>query len=394
MGNLIPQRMTSRKRVKAAIRHEPVDRLPVKDNLWDQIAPLWKQQGLPDDTAPEDYFGFDIVDVFIDSSPRLEQKIISREDGYVTYDDRYGYRVRKLDGKSGTLDFLSHKTTDKSVWESQIRPGLSLNPYDSARIDTVSYFAHFEPYPTWEEAVEKYKSVYETDKFVLFQAYGPWEATWRHRGLNNLLMDIALDPGWVKEMAGVYIDHVLSILKHCLALGMQPDGFFLVEDLGCNRGLLFSPKMWRETYRPAFEKLGTFLMENRIDFLMHSCGNVEELFDDLIECGLKVMQPLQVSSGLDVVNLRKNYGNQLAFWGNFSAEEMAGPIESLKESIHRKVDGTQNGGYIFGSDHSIPPDISFERYKWIIEEAQKVFSAGKKTTSGVKTVECLNKNLL
>lgn len=369
--------MTSRQRVKAAIRHEPVDRLPVHDQLWSQVPLLWKQQGLPADISPADYFGFDIANMFLDSSPRLEQKIVSRDGEYITYDDCFGYRVRKLDGKSSTLDFLSFKTTDKSVWESLIRPGFVLNPDESARIDSSSYFAHLDPYPTWQEAIEKYRKIYATDKYVLFQAYGPWEATWRHRGADKMLMDIALEPDWVKEMADVYMDHLLNILKHCLELGLRPDGFFVVEDLGCNRGLLFSPEMWRATYRPAFERLGTFLAENKIDFLMHCCGNAEELFDDLIECGLQLMQPLQVRAGLDVVELRKKYGNRLAFWGNFHAEAMAGAIEPLKESIHRKIPGTHNGGYIFGSDHSIPPDVSFERYKWIIEEVQKVFSSSK-----------------
>lgn len=371
--------MTSRERVKAAIRHEPVDRLPVQDELWLQVPALWKQQGLPEDTSPEDFLGFDFTDMFLDTSPRLEQKIVHRDGEYIIYDDCFGYRVRKLEGKSGTLDFLSFQTTDKSVWESLIRPGFTLNPDAPARIDSSSYFAHLDPYPTWPEAVEKYRGRYATDRFVLFHVYGPWEATWRHRGLDALLLDIALDPEWVKEMADVYMDHLLNILKHCLKLGMRPDGLFLVEDLGCNRGLLFSPDMWRKTYRKIFEKLGAFLAENNIDFLMHSCGNIEILFDDLIECGVQLIQPLQVQAGLDVVELRKKYGKRLAFWGNFHAGAMAGPIEPLRESIRRIIPGTRNGGYIFGSDHSIPPDVSFERYQWILEEVQRVFSSSRRS---------------
>ncbi|MBN2296657.1 MAG: hypothetical protein JXM70_29785 [Pirellulales bacterium] len=149
------------------------------------------------------------------------------------------------------------------------------------------------------------------------------------------------------------------------------------EGLGCNGGLLFSPHTWRDVFQPSYRRLGDFLAEHDIDFLMHCCGNAERLFDDLIDCGLQVMQPLQVRAGLDVVELRAKYAPRLAFWGNIHAEAMAGPIEPLGESIRRKVAGALNGGYIFASDHSIPPDVSFQQYCWIIEEARKAASGGK-----------------
>ena len=243
--------------------------------------------------------------------------------------------------------------------------------------DYEKYFAHFEPYPTWEEVTEQFRRHYATDKFVYFYAYGPWEATWRHRGYDHLLMDLAAEPDSAREMADTYMDLVLAILRRCLELGMKPDGFFMVEDLGCNRGPLFSPDTWRKVFRPACRRLGDLLKENQIDFLMHCCGNAEPLFDDLIECGLRMMQPLQVRAGLDVVALREKYAPRLAFWGNIHAEAMAGPIEPLGESIRRKVAGALDGGYVFGSDHSIPPDVSFQRYCWIIEEARKAATGGK-----------------
>ncbi len=373
--------MTSRERIKAAIRYQPVDRLPVQDSPWEQVPDMWAQQGMPVDTAlgvtaaAADYFGFDMVVMSLDASPRFKQKIIDRSGGYVTYEDRFGYTVKKPDGKSGTMDFLSCKTTGRAAWESLVKPGFVLDDSDrQARIDTASYFAHFDPYPTWEDAREQFQRHYSTDKFTYFCAYGPWEATWRHRGYDGLLMDLAADPEFVQEMSDTYMDLVLKIMARCVELDMKPDGFIMVEDLGCNRGMLFSPHTWRKVFQPATRRLGDFLGEHQIDFLMHCCGNAETIFHDLIDCGVRVMEPLQVMAGLDVVELRKKYAPRLAFWGNIHAKAMAGPIEPLGESIRRKVAGALDGGYIFASDHSIPPDVSFQRYRWIIEEARKAAS--------------------
>ena len=372
--------MTSRMRVKAAVCHEPPDRLPCGESFWDDTPTVWREQGMPADVDPADYFDFDLRFLSLDPSPRFEQKLLRREGDYIVYEDRFGYTVKKLDGRSSTMDFQAHKTVDRCAWE-QIKGclALSADPAEPARIDDASYFAHFDPYPTWEEAVTKYRRVYATGRYVLFVAYGPWEATWRHRGYDNQLYDVALDPDWLKEMADVYQDLVIAVLQRCLDLGMRPDGYFMVEDLGCNRGLLLSPASWRRIFRPATEKLGAFLRGNGVDFWMHCCGNSEEVFGDLIECGVQVMNPLQVAAGLDVRRLRKQYGRNLAFYGNLPAPMMMGSKEVMAEEIRSRVVLARNGGYICHSDHSIPPTVSFERYQWVLATARQCFAAGSAT---------------
>ena len=85
------------------------------------------------------------------------------------------------------------------------------------------------------------------------------------------------------------------------------------------------------------------------------------------------MNPLQASTGLDVVELRRKYGWRLAFFGNICAKKMAGPIDELQAEIRHKVPVAREGGYIFHSDHSVPADVSFQRYCWIVDTARQVF---------------------
>jgi len=316
-----------------------------------------------------DYFGFDFDFMSIDASPRMEQKLLAEDDEFVTYQDRFGYIVRKRKEKSRTLDFMDHVTKDRMAWE-RIRERFVLDPQDKARIDDASYFMHMAEYPTWDEARQKYDVIRQRERYLLFQSYGCYEATWRHRGFTELLTDMAIDPDFVIEMATTYTNLLLATLRHCLEEGMKPDGFFMIEDLAYTRGMLFSPRSWRRVFRPLVHKLGQFLHDNGIAFWMHCCGNAEVIFEDLVECGLEVIQPLEAKSGLDVRELRPKYGDRLTFWGNINVITMSnGTDQEIEEEIRTKIapfkkDG---GGYIYHSDHSVPSEVSLERFKLVLD---------------------------
>ncbi|RKX74660.1 MAG: hypothetical protein DRP49_05720 [Spirochaetes bacterium] len=365
---------TSRERIKAAVNFEPPDQLPCNESPWPDTLELWHSQGLPLNIEPEEYFGWDICSMSLDCSPRFEQKELERNDPWYTYQDRWGYTATKKIGKASSVHFFDHKTDSREKWDShKHRWSLSDDPDEPARIDSASYFEHFEPYPSWSEVVKKYDNIYSKGRYMLFNVYGPWEANWRHCGYEELLMNTALDPAWVKEMAEYHINLVIRVVQHGLNLGIKPDGLFLIDDLGETRGMLFSPESWRAIFKPSIAKLGDFLAENKIDYWMHSCGNAEDVFPDLIEAGIRVMNPLQATAGLDVVTLRERYGEKLAFYGNISEVKLAGPQDELEEEIKSKVSIAKNGGYIFHSDHSIPPDVSFERYEWALKTAREYF---------------------
>lgn len=186
-------------------------------------------------------------------------------------------------------------------------------------------------------------------------------------------MDVARKPDWVRDMAETYQSLVLATLRHCLGLGLKPDGMFFVEDLGSGFGPLMSPKTWRSIFKPLMVQVGEFLCAQRVSFWLHSDGNILPLIDDFIECGVQVLNPVEVKAGLDAVRLRERYGRHLAFFGNLQATKMSGPLSELQAELRRKVPLARNGGYILHSDHSCPPDVTFERYCWLHAFAQRVF---------------------
>ncbi len=361
--------MDSRERVMRTLSRQRPDRLPMWDSPWEDALTRWYAEGLPCAADLDDYFGFDIATMSVDASPRRPQRIIAEDSEYLTYQDRAGYSVRRAIGKSRTMHFFDHVTKDRAAWE-EVKRGFVMRPGDTARIDTASYFKHLDEYPTWEEARRRYQDVLRQNRYLLFVCYGSYEATWRHRGFDTLLLDMAEDPDWVAEMASTYMDFLIAVLQRCLDEGLRPDGFFMVEDLAYTQGMLMSPRTWRRLFKPPTAKLGEFLNRNGISFWMHCCGNAEAVFDDLIECGLQVIQPLEAKSGLDVRKLRQKYGSRLTFFGNIDVINMAqGSDAEVEEEIRTKLApfAAAGGGYMYHSDHSVPPEVSFARYQRVLE---------------------------
>ena len=363
--------MDSKTRVCNAIERKPMDRIPRYDSFWEDTLIGWRTQGMPADRDPEDLFDFDMRMMHIDTSMRFEQKMLRTEDGYVTYRDRYGYTARKAINKSRSIGFSDHVTKDKATW-GRLRGRFDFDPTDRSRLDLASYFMHMNDYPTWAETRRQLDRLRASGRYVCFCAYGPWEATWRHRGYTPLLMDLAEDPAWVREMAEAHNNLLIDCLRHALSLDIKPDALFLLNDLACTRGLLFSPECWRTVFKPAYKKLGEFLHANGISFWLHCCGNCESLLADFIECGLDVLQPLQASAGMDVRKLKATYGRDLTLWGNVDVTAMSGPREACEAEVRDKIlCAKEGGGYMYHSDHSVPPEVAFERYTWIMELVER-----------------------
>ena len=100
---------------------------------------------------------------------------------------------------------------------------------------------------------------------------------------------------------------------------------------------------------------------------------MKELIPDLISIGLDCLQPLEVKAGMDLIELKKDYGDKLSFMGGIDVRVMAtGDFSLIEEEIGKKITfAKKDGGYIYHSDHSVPKNVSFEAYKFVIECVKK-----------------------
>jgi len=363
--------MNSKERVLLTLAHEEPDRVAKYDAFWVDTLIRWREEGLLEQVTPEDYFDFDIRSMGIDASPRFEPELIKEEGDMIILKDRFGYVVEKSKTKSRTMHFISHPVKNRDDWD-QVKKRFVMTDTEPARIDEEAFPFRLDMGPTWEQARKRFQALREKDVYLLGSAYGPHEAILRLRGFEKTLYDVVDHPDLLADMAIGYSDFLIKVIHRCLKERIHIDAFFMIEDLASTKGMLFSPRQWREIFKPSVEKIGSFLRENKLDFWMHSCGNGEEVFYDLIECGVQVLNPLEAKSGLDVRELKKKYGNHLTFLGNIDVRAMAESEAAVAFEMREKITVAKKcGGYIYHSDHSVPPEVSLQRYRYVMNVLEK-----------------------
>jgi uroporphyrinogen decarboxylase len=228
---------------------------------------------------------------------------------------------------------------------------------------------------------EEAKTLFEnTDFAVVGSAGGPtniFELSWYLRGLDQLLMDLVAD----KHFAHALLRKVTDLQKAKYGEFLKKAGKYLDivrvgDDMGTQGQPFFSPALYREMIKPYQREFYSFIKERTDAALMfHSCGNVYPLIPDLIEVGVDILNPVQVSiNDMDPARLKREFGDRLAFSGAIDTQRVLpyGTPEEVEEEVRRRVQELgPNGGYLIASVHNIQPDVP-------PENVVALFRAGKK----------------
>jgi len=337
------------------------------DSFWDDTLARWQTEGYPPDAEAAQYFDFDFDWIYMDASLRLPEKLIEDADEYTIREDKHGFVGKQWKGKAGALGYLDHAVKSQDDWD-KLKERLAVDFGETSRINTASYFSPFLTWPTWEQMAAKFKELRQNQRFVILMVYGPHEANWRKHGFEETLMNMALNPGLIADMSRVHTDLVIGTLEKALEYGIQPDGILMAEDLGVNTGPMVSPKIYNQILFPEHRRLGDFLHKQGITYFIHSDGDIRKFIPRLIDAGVQVLQPLEARANLDVRLLKKEYGQDLSFMGNISVENMVASREKLEAEVRTKLAAAMpGGGYIYHSDHSVPSEVPFENYLYLLE---------------------------
>jgi uroporphyrinogen decarboxylase len=208
------------------------------------------------------------------------------------------------------------------------------------------------------------------DRFRVYQiGFSLFERAWTLRGMENLLMDFHDHPGFVHDLFDAIADW--NIVQVNGALAYDIDAVYFGDDWGQQRGLLMGPVLWRKFLRPELERMYGAVREAGKFVIIHSCGDVDELFEDLVEIGVSCFNPFQPEV-MDTESLLRKYRGRLAFFGGLSTQRMLpyGTPEEVRCETGRLIELGRNGGYILSPAHAVEGDVPLENMLALIETVQ------------------------
>jgi uroporphyrinogen decarboxylase len=206
------------------------------------------------------------------------------------------------------------------------------------------------------------------DKFVVVSiGFSLFERAWSLAGMENVLMSMVANPGFVHELCDRILDYNLRLVDYSCRYNI--DAILFGDDWGQQRGILMGPKLWREFIKPRIRQMYQLAKSRGKQVMIHCCGDIVEIFPDLIEVGVDIFNPFQPEV-MDVFEIKKQYGNDLSFYGGISTQRTLpfGTVKDIQAEVSRLLDEVgRNGGYIAAPAHAIPGDARPENIAAMLE---------------------------
>ena len=195
-------------------------------------------------------------------------------------------------------------------------------------------------------------------------------------GFENTLVNLKIEPDFSKALISHVTDFWVAYARKLLEAGKgRIDIVQNCNDFGTQNGLLIGIDTFREFFKPALKRIYDVIKEYDAKVMQHSCGAIEPIIPDLIEIGVDIINPVQVSaSGMNIVKLKEKYGDKVTFYGGIDTQHVLpeGPEEKVREETRKvlKLFGNK-GGYILAPSQGIEPDISVKHVVAMFDEGKK-----------------------
>jgi uroporphyrinogen decarboxylase len=208
------------------------------------------------------------------------------------------------------------------------------------------------------------------DRFRLFCiGFSLWERAWTMRGMERLMMDFHDHPSFVRELLHGIANYNISQVEHALTYDI--DAVYFGDDWGQQHGLLMGYPLWKEFIYPVLKRMYRVVKDAGKYVFIHSCGDVDELFEDLISIGVDCFNPFQPEV-MDIDTLITRYRHRLCFWGGLSIQRTLphGTVKDVRSATRHLIKMGRQGGYIFSPSHGVEGDTPVDNILAFIDEAR------------------------
>ena len=358
--------MTSRERVECVLTHKMPDRVPVDIGS--------TACGIVNETffKLKEYYGITSKDICFrpdESAAYYNDDLLEKLGG----DFRHVFLLPP-DGYDFRFDENGFGTNEWGIRKKRV-DGICIQhcstPLENAEIEDIDKYPWPDPYaPGRARGMrERAKYLYEhTDYAIAARAvsHGIFELSWEMRGMTNFLVDMIED----KEFANRLMDKILEIQIGFYDVLLSECGEYVqivetADDYGTQRAQFMSNALFREMILPRRKKLNEFIKGKapKAKIFHHTCGSVYGLMNELIECGIDILNPVQpLAEGMDTDRIEREFGDKLLFHGSIDEQSaLIGPIEGLREEMKRRISTLgRRGGYIMAPTSNFQNDMPLE----------------------------------
>jgi uroporphyrinogen decarboxylase len=208
------------------------------------------------------------------------------------------------------------------------------------------------------------------DRFRVFQiGFSLYERAWTLRGMQNLLMDFYDHPNFVHSLLEAIADYNIAQIRE--ALKYDIDAVYFGDDWGQQHGLQMGPRLWRQFIYPVLKRMYAVVHDAGKFVFIHSCGDVDEVFEELIGIGLDCFNPFQPEV-MEVASLIEHYRGRLTFHGGLSTQRTLpfGTVDDVRNETNRLLKIGASGSYIFAPAHDVEGDVPLMNMLAFIEVIQ------------------------
>jgi len=372
---------TSYERVKAALEHREPDRVPFDlggsvltgmhrvayENLRRYLGLREAPLEIADTMQQLARIHQDVLDILqvdvraVDPDPASSAPLatpVVEQDGVRSFTDEWGITWKTPSGGGLYFDMRVHPLA-RAETVTDLERFAWPDPTDPARFGTLKTRAD--------------RFVHEERKaYILGRAgAGVFEIALWMRGFEEFFADLALRPGFAEALLDIITELKMRYWDRALdAVGTNVLVVSEADDIATQRGPIISPAMYRRFIGPRHRRLFGFIRQraqSKVHIFYHSCGAVKGLIPQLLDAGIDILNPVQVSAdGMDTAELKRSYGGSLTFWGGGVDTQHVlprGTPQQVREEVRRRVeDLAPGGGFVFSTVHNTQADVPPENY--------------------------------